>query len=104
MTLRVVRHKFHARPTFADGIRFASNREANYYRGLLLAQRSGELLFFLRQVPLHLPGSVKYVCDFLEFWKDGSARFVDVKGHKTREYKTKKRLVEATYPITITES
>jgi hypothetical protein len=87
-----------------DGIRFGSKREAAYYSNLLLARRSGKLQFFLRQVPLHLPGGVVYRCDFVEFWNDGPPRFVDVKGFKTKEYAIKKKIVEATYPITIIEA
>ncbi len=99
----MIRHKFHARPTELDGIKFASRKEADYYSNLLLLQKGGLLLFFLRQVPFHLPGGVKYVVDFAEFWADGSVQFVDVKGHKTESYKAKKRIVESLYPVTIVE-
>ncbi len=98
-----MRHKFHAIRTEVDGIKFSSKKEAKHYQELKLAQTSGELIFWLRQVPFHLPGGVKYVCDFLEFWKDGTVRFVDVKGMLTPMYRAKKKLVEATYPIQIIE-
>lgn len=98
-----MRHKFNAQPTEIDGIRFSSKKESQYYSDLLLAKRSGDLLFFLRQVPFHLPGRVKYVCDFVEFWKEGEVRFVDVKGFKTPTYKAKRRMVEALFPIKILE-
>lgn len=98
-----IRHKFNNVPTEVDGVKFQSKKEARYYQDLLLAKRSGDLLFFLRQAPLHLPGGVRYVVDFIEFWKSNEVRFVDVKGVKTPMYKVKKRLVEATYPITIIE-
>lgn len=100
----MTRHKFNNVPTEIDGIYFQSKKEAKYYQDLLLARRAGELLFFLRQVPFHLPGSVRYVVDFCEFWKDGDVRFVDVKGFKTHTYLTKKKLVEALYPIKILEA
>ena len=103
MSLHQVRHKFHAKQTKVDEIKFSSRKEANHYAELRLAQQSGTLLFFLRQVPFHLPGGVKYVADFVEFWADGSVRIVDVKGFKTSQYKAKKRMVEALYPIEITE-
>lgn len=98
-----VRHKFNAVRTEVDGVKFASKKEAKYYEGLLLAQRAGDLLFFLRQAPFHLPGGVRYVIDFMEFWRNGDVRFVDVKGFKTASYKAKRRMVEATYPIKILE-
>lgn len=99
----MLKHKFHAIPTIIDGIRFSSKKEAFYWGQLQLAKKSGELLMVLRQVPLHLPGGVRYVCDFLEFWKSGDVRFVDCKGFKTAMYKVKKRQVEALYPIEILE-
>ncbi len=98
-----VRHKFRAQATEVDGIRFSSKRESRYYCELLLARQSGSLLFFLRQVPFHLPGGVRYVCDFVEFWSSGEVRFVDVKGFKTPMYTAKRKIVEAQYPIKITE-
>ncbi len=98
-----LRHKFRAKPTETDGIKFSSKKEANRYHQLLLLQRAGEVLFFLRQVPFHLPGGVKYICDFMVFWVDGTCTVEDVKGMKTPMYITKKKLVEATYPIEITE-
>lgn len=70
---------------------------------LRLAQKAGEVVFFLRQVPLHLSGGTKFVVDFLVFYSDGTVTFEDVKGMKTDVYKVKKREVEAHYPIEITE-
>ena len=99
----MIRHKFNARRTETDGIKFASKKEAHYYGQLKLRQLEGDILFFLRQVPLHLPGGVRYVVDFQIFTTGGEVEFVDVKGFATPEYKVKKRLVEALYPITITE-
>lgn len=103
MKIGPLRHKFNAVRTETDGILFASKKEARYWQELMLARKSGELLFVLRQVPFHLPGGVVYRVDFLEFWKDGSVRFTDVKGFKTQTYKVKKRLVEAHYPVSILE-
>lgn len=73
----------------------------SYYHRLLFLKRSGHVLFFLRQVPFHLPGNTKYVCDFQVFNSDGTVCFVDVKGFETTEFKLKKKQVEAIYPITI---
>ena len=95
--------KYNNEKTVVDGFTFASKKEADRYGELLLARRSGDLLFFLRQVPFHLPGGVKYVVDFVEFWKDGIVVFTDVKGFKTPTYRMKKRMVEALYPVKITE-
>lgn len=101
--MRVTRHKFRAQATERDGIRFDSKKEAKRYDDLRLLQRSGEVLFFLRQVPFDIGAGVKYRLDFLVFWRDGDITFEDVKGFRTKEYLIKKRLVESLYPITIQE-
>lgn len=98
-----MRHKFNAIRVEHDGIKFASKKEGIHYERLKSLQKLGEIIFFLRQVPFHLEGGIKYVCDFVVFWSDGSVTIEDVKGMKTAVYITKKRMVEATYPIKITE-
>jgi hypothetical protein len=99
----VVRHKFHAKACDLDGIRFDSKREAAYYRQLKLRVAAGEVVTFLRQTTFHLPGGVRYVCDFQVFLASGEVQFVDTKGVQTESFKAKKRMVEELYrPITIT--
>ena len=97
-------HKFNAVRTEVDGISFPSKKQARYWQELQLAKKSGQLLFALREAPFHLPGGVRYVVDFIEFWADGTVKFVDVKGMITPIYKAKKKMVEALYPIQITEA
>lgn len=94
-------HKFKAKPTEIDGEKFSSKKEARYYAELLIRQKVGEVVFFLRQVPFHLPGGVKYVVDFVEFLADGTCDFVEVKGFETPEWKIKKKMVEDIYPVKI---
>ena len=97
----MLKHKYRAIPTERDGIKFGSRAEARYYDRLQLAKQSGDLLFFLRQVPFHLPGSVTYRADFMEFWKDGEVKIIDVKGFDTPQSKQKRKQVEAIYPVKI---
>lgn len=99
----IFRHKFGAIRTETDGIRFASRKEAQFYENLKLLQANGDVIFFLRQTPFHLPGNVRYVVDFVTFDKDGSVHFIDIKGMKTPMYKAKKKMVESLYPIEIEE-
>ena len=101
--MAILRHKFRAKPCEDDGIKFASLKERKRYRELKFLQEKGEILFFLRQVPFHLQAGVKYVCDFVVFWTSGEVTIEDVKGIKTDMYILKKKMVEAIYPITITE-
>lgn len=93
--------KYASQPTEVDGIRFDSKAEAGYYQKLKARVAAGELAYFLRQVPLHLPGRTRYVVDFVEFHADGRVRYVDVKGVETPMFRMKKRQVEALYPIKI---
>jgi len=80
-------HKFKAVRCEADGIKFPSKKERDYYLYLKEKEKSGELYFHLRQVPFQLPGNTKYFLDFIEFWKtgeDGTAeiKFTEIKGRK----------------------
>ncbi len=95
------RSKYGAIPTEVDGIRFDSKREAAYFTELRLLKAHGEILYFLRQVPIQLPGKTKYIVDFQVFYPNGSVRYVDVKGKETQTFRLKKRQVEALYPIEI---
>lgn len=99
----MIRHKYKSIITTIDDIKFSSKKEASRYSHLNLMKKNGDVLFFLRQVPFHLPGNTKYVCDFQVFWSNGEITFEDVKGYKTQLYNTKKKMVESLYPIKIKE-
>ena len=95
------KHKFGAIQCERDGKKFPSKLEARYYDKLRMLQNSGQVLFFLRQIPFDLPGSVRYVCDFQVFYSNGEISFVDTKGKDTALSQTKRKMVEELYPITI---
>jgi ribosomal protein L27 len=100
----MIRHKFRAKACEYEGIKFPSLKERKRYIELKLLQRSGEVVTFLRQTAFHLPGDVKYVCDYTIFWTDGTVTFEDVKGQRLPMFIAKKKMVEDLYyPITITE-
>lgn len=99
--MKYPKHKYNAKKTEIDGIRFDSKKEARYYQELLLRQRAGEIVFFLRQVPFHLPGNVRHVIDFVEFHTDGTVHIVEVKGYDTPQGKMKRKMVEDVYPVKI---
>ena len=85
-----------------DGITFDSKREARYFCELKLRVMSGEVRYFLRQVPFDLPGNTKYRIDFMEVHaNDESVHYIDVKGFETPAFRRSKKQVEALYPITI---
>ncbi len=95
--------KFHAVICEADGIKFRSKKERKRYIELSALKHAGEVSYFLRQTPFHLPGNTKYVLDFMVFWKDGNVTHEDTKGHRTPSYIRNKKQVEALYPIRIIE-
>ena len=103
-TRNMTKHKFHAIQTVRDGYKFHSKKEARRYDELNLLKRAGEIVFFLRQVPFHIPGNVTYRIDYQIFWTNGEVTFEDVKGMRTPEYIAKKKIVEELYPIKIIES
>ena len=63
--------KFAAIICEADGIKFRSKKERRRYLELMALRHSGDVRYFLMQVPFRLPGNTKYLLDFLVFWKDG---------------------------------
>jgi hypothetical protein len=95
------RHKFGAVRCERNGKKFPSKLEARYYEKLLTLQASGRVLFFLRQIPFDLPGSVRYVCDFQVFYPNGEVSFIDTKGKDTPLSQAKRKIVEDLYPIRI---
>lgn len=94
----MLRHKYGAVRTELDGLKFSSKAESRYYLWLKAEQAAGRVLFWLMQVPFHLPGGVRYVVDYQVFNADGSIRFCDVKGFETESFRAKKRIVETLYP------
>lgn len=97
-----MRHKYNASPQRVDGHRFDSKAEAAFAQVLEQEKADGLIIQYLRQVPFHLPGGVKYVCDFMVFNADGEVRFIDVKGMDTPASKIKRKQVEELYaPIRI---
>jgi len=112
-------HKYGAKPTTVDGIRFASKAEAKRYSELKLLEKAGEIIglklqpkfdihvaAFVRDCPpgvRHPQKVCSYIADFAYYDKSGVAIFEDAKGFKTPMYRLKKKMVEAEYGIQITE-
>jgi len=101
MSLKKLYHKYKAKPIENDGIKFPSLLEARWYQIIKKMKESGEILFFLRQVPFHISSEVTYRADFMLFFTDGHVEIWECKGFDTKEWVTKKKLVEELYPITI---
>lgn len=97
----IKRHKYNAKPVNHKGIRFHSTLEYQYYLYLKRLEDERIVVFFHRQVAFDLPGGAKYVTDYQVFYADGTVHYVDVKGVETPDFKMKKKMVEATYPVEI---
>jgi hypothetical protein len=95
------KNKYNATAVEVDNMRFDSKLEAKYFTALKAAVESGRVVYFLRQVPFHLPGKSTYRCDFQIFWPDGLVTYVDVKGKDTPMSKLKRKQVEELYPVQI---
>jgi hypothetical protein len=113
-------HKYGAKPTVVDGIRFASMKEAKRYQELKLLQKAGRAHAIILQpkfvlaVPRpafdiemigHYVADFQYCeCDHADGLCYSDAIVIeDVKGFKTPLYCWKKKHVEAQYGIQIRE-
>lgn len=85
----------------ADGKRFDSKLERDYYRQLLLRWEAGDVRWFVRQVPFELEGGVIYRADFLEVLAGGDVDVVDTTGVMTPAKANKLKQVKARYGIDV---
>lgn len=97
------KHKYGAKPTVVNGIRFASKKEARRYHELLLMDCAGEIddLVLQPRFPLEVLG-VKictYVGDFSYINPKSPDLIIveDVKGVQTDVFKLKKKLFDVLY-------
>jgi hypothetical protein len=95
--------KYNAIKTEFDGIKFASKKEAEYYKNLLLLKQAGEVVDIKLQPEFELQEGyikdsvkihpIKYIADFLVVYKDGHIEIIDTKGYrKDKVYLLKKKL------------
>lgn len=100
-------HKYNAKQTIIDGIKFPSKKEANFYQTLKIRKANKEISGFHRQVIFDLPGGIKYLCDFMIIYyqsmtKDSCIEYIDVKGRDTPISKLKRKQVLDLYGVKIT--
>lgn len=102
-----MRHKFNAKPTVVDGIRFDSKAEAKRYTELKLMERGGAIqdLQLQPSFDLHSPDGTKittYRADF-SYVEYGERVIEDVKGVLTPVYRIKRKWMKAEHGIEIKE-
>ena len=76
------------------GWRFDSKAEANFAQLLDTRKESGQVAYWLRQVPFDLTDDDRYKADFLVVESDGNIYAVDVKGMETPRFKKIRKLWE----------
>ena len=101
-------HKYNAKPTEIDGIRFDSKREAQRYQELKMLTAAGEIHSLQLQPRFELQPSFKrngktvraihYVADFQYVTQNGRHVVEDTKGMATAVFKLKKKLFLYRYP------
>lgn len=99
---QVPQSKYKNRITPYNGVRYHSQREADYARELDWLVQAGQLKSWERQVrfPLVVQGKhiAVYVMDFVETDLAGNKTCVEVKGFWTDVAKIKRKLFESLYP------
>lgn len=98
--------KYNNEPVVVDGMKFDSKLEARRYGELKLLQGAKQVLYFLRQVPFHLPGGVIYRVDFQIFWGSSlrgldKVTYEDTHGADTRIKTLKLKQVKALYGVEV---
>ena len=99
--------KYNAVRTKLDGYTFASKREAVRYGELKLALQAKAISDLNLQVPYSIEIGGKHICKYIAdfvYTENGQRVVEDCKGFRTDVYKLKKKLVEATYNVTIRET
>ena len=106
-------NKYGNQKAIVNGIEFDSKREARRYMELEVMARAGEIQNLQRQVKYELlpnqkidgkvvERAVAYVADFV-YEKDGEAVVEDTKGHRTRDYILKRKMMLFFHGIRIRE-
>lgn len=102
--------KYNAKKTEIDGIKFDSAVEGKYYSHLKELQAQGVVTRFDLQPEFILQGGftddwgvrhlpIKYRADFLVYYRDSDPKVIDIKGQILPEFKLKRKLYAAKFPL-----
>ena len=89
-----LRHKYGAKRTKRHGKNFPSKLEADVASILEQMKASGQILFYLWQVPIHIEGFHPHRVDFLVFTEE-DAIWIEAKGRDLATGKAMRKLSEA---------
>lgn len=101
--------KYKAKRVVVDGVTFDSQKEARKYCELKLLKQAGVIADFELQPEFELqPGyrdkqgnwvrPIVYRADFKVTYPDGREVIIDTKGHRTKEYLLKRKMLLYRYP------
>jgi len=93
-------------PVIVDGIRFASQREANRYAELKIELQAGEIADLELQKRFALCVNGVHICDYIAdfvYCRQGIPVVEDAKGKPTDVYKIKRALMRAIQGVEIVE-
>ncbi len=102
-TTSTKKSKYGAKRVEIDGIKFDSQKEANYYSELKIRLAAKDIKGFCRQPEFILAPNLRYKADFIIFNNDGTSEIIDVKGMQTQVYKDKKKVFEDKFDLKIME-
>jgi predicted nuclease of restriction endonuclease-like RecB superfamily len=86
--------KYKNKKTEIDGIVFDSKAEGECYRILMLMHRNRQIKFIERQPKVYMTlARILYIPDFV-IEEAGERIYIDVKGHRTKDFNLKARLWE----------
>lgn len=102
-TTSTKKSKYGAKRVEIDGIKFDSQKEANYYLELKIRLAAKDIKGFCRQPEFILAPNLRYKADFIIFNNDGTSEIIDVKGMQTQVYKDKKKVFEDKFDLKIME-
>lgn len=102
------RHKYGARKTVVDGIKFDSQLEAKYYYHLMTLKQLDQVEeielqpeFLIQEKKKYKSETIRkivYKLDFKVVYNDGYTEYIDVKGMTTPVSQLKLKLVKGMYP------
>lgn len=95
--MRFSYNKYHNHPTYINGIRFASKREASRYQLLKILANDKVIKDLKLQPRFKMPPGFTYVADF-SYTKNGKQIIEDVKGVMTDVFKLKAKCFKYFYP------
>ena len=108
----IKRNKYGNRKVEIDGHKFDSKLEARYYSELKLLKQAGEIKDFSLQPKFELQPNYKrgnktirkitYSADFRVEHIDGEIEIIDIKGHVTKEFALKRKMLEYKYNLSLT--